>query len=502
MSARPVPPITMRTTPIESGVVPSGPRACDGAGGAEQHGGGEDGEDVQHPSVLSRPRWPVPSRAGSAHAPPVGWCGDGPALRHQGAGAARLRAPRPRERHDLRLRADGAVGPAHRAPPRCAELRHPAPLAGASPRPRHLRAQRHRHRRQGARSTRRRASRGGRSRTAWSSSSRARTPRSASARRRTSRAPRHPSRRCRSSSRASSTPGTPTPAGAATCTSTCARGPRTASSRASRSTRWSPRRTPIRAASATPATSRCGRARSRTSPRRRRGTRRGAPGARAGTSSAPRCRGATSAPEFDIHGGGLDLRFPHHENELAQSTAAGDAFARYWVHNGLVTVGDQKMSKSLGNFLLADDVLARARPAGRALRARRRALPLEPRHHRVVVRRGGGRARPHPRLPAARVRDAAGRRRRSAHRRHRPDALRRGDGRRPRRAAGARGHPRDACATATPRSTRAIARRARARSREVAVMTGILGIDPLDPRVDVRRTPRPRHPLSTPSCRR
>ena len=60
---------------------------------------------------------------------------------------------------------------------------------------------------------------------------------------------------------------------------------------------------------------------------------------------------------FDIHGGGLDLRFPHHENELAQSAAAGDAFARYWVHNGLVTVGDQKMSKSLGNFLLADDVL-------------------------------------------------------------------------------------------------------------------------------------------------
>ncbi|MFB8387233.1 cysteine--tRNA ligase [Microbacterium sp. NPDC055910] len=62
-------------------------------------------------------------------------------------------------------------------------------------------------------------------------------------------------------------------------------------------------------------------------------------------------------PSFDIHGGGLDLRFPHHENELAQSTAAGDAFARYWVHNGLVTVGDQKMSKSLGNFVLADDLL-------------------------------------------------------------------------------------------------------------------------------------------------
>ncbi|SFS17293.1 cysteinyl-tRNA synthetase [Microbacterium sp. cf046] len=67
-------------------------------------------------------------------------------------------------------------------------------------------------------------------------------------------------------------------------------------------------------------------------------------------------------PEFDIHGGGLDLRFPHHENELAQSTAAGDPFARYWVHNGLVTVGDQKMSKSLGNFLLAEDVLRERDP--------------------------------------------------------------------------------------------------------------------------------------------
>lgn len=62
--------------------------------------------------------------------------------------------------------------------------------------------------------------------------------------------------------------------------------------------------------------------------------------------------------EFDIHGGGLDLRFPHHENELAQSTAAGDGFAQYWVHNGLVTVNGQKMSKSLGNFTLAADVLA------------------------------------------------------------------------------------------------------------------------------------------------
>ena len=67
-------------------------------------------------------------------------------------------------------------------------------------------------------------------------------------------------------------------------------------------------------------------------------------------------------PEFDIHGGGLDLRFPHHENELAQSTAAGDGFARYWVHNGLVTVGAQKMSKSLFNFVLAEDLLRERDP--------------------------------------------------------------------------------------------------------------------------------------------
>lgn len=66
--------------------------------------------------------------------------------------------------------------------------------------------------------------------------------------------------------------------------------------------------------------------------------------------------------EFDIHGGGLDLRFPHHENELAQSTAAGHGFARIWLHNGLVSVGGQKMSKSSGNSLFAAGLLAEARP--------------------------------------------------------------------------------------------------------------------------------------------
>ncbi len=61
---------------------------------------------------------------------------------------------------------------------------------------------------------------------------------------------------------------------------------------------------------------------------------------------------------FDIHGGGLDLQFPHHENEIAQSEAAHDcAFANYWMHNGLVRLDDEKMSKSLGNFFTVRDIL-------------------------------------------------------------------------------------------------------------------------------------------------
>jgi cysteinyl-tRNA synthetase len=63
--------------------------------------------------------------------------------------------------------------------------------------------------------------------------------------------------------------------------------------------------------------------------------------------------------DFDIHGGGADLMFPHHENEIAQSrcSAKGSHFARYWVHNGFLTVGGEKMSKSLGNFTTVKDVL-------------------------------------------------------------------------------------------------------------------------------------------------
>ena len=68
-------------------------------------------------------------------------------------------------------------------------------------------------------------------------------------------------------------------------------------------------------------------------------------------------------PTFDIHGGGRDLLFPHHENERAQSMCANDGeFARYWVHNGFVTVESEKMSKSLGNFLTIRDALKKYHP--------------------------------------------------------------------------------------------------------------------------------------------
>lgn len=63
--------------------------------------------------------------------------------------------------------------------------------------------------------------------------------------------------------------------------------------------------------------------------------------------------------EFDIHGGGIDLVFPHHENEIAQSEGAGKKFARCWIHNGLLTINKEKMAKSLGNFITIEDILAK-----------------------------------------------------------------------------------------------------------------------------------------------
>jgi cysteinyl-tRNA synthetase len=66
---------------------------------------------------------------------------------------------------------------------------------------------------------------------------------------------------------------------------------------------------------------------------------------------------------FDIHGGGKDLIFPHHENEIAQSEAAhGSGFVRYWIHNGFVNINQEKMSKSLGNFRLIKDVVQQYHP--------------------------------------------------------------------------------------------------------------------------------------------
>jgi cysteinyl-tRNA synthetase len=71
------------------------------------------------------------------------------------------------------------------------------------------------------------------------------------------------------------------------------------------------------------------------------------------------CLGA----HFDIHGGGMDLQFPHHENEIAQSEAAnGERFVNYWIHNGFVQVDKEKMSKSLGNFFTVREILARYQP--------------------------------------------------------------------------------------------------------------------------------------------
>jgi cysteinyl-tRNA synthetase len=67
-------------------------------------------------------------------------------------------------------------------------------------------------------------------------------------------------------------------------------------------------------------------------------------------------------PVFDIHGGGIDLVFPHHENELAQSRADGQEFSRYWLHNSWVTLAGEKMSKSLGNTLSVEAVTALVRP--------------------------------------------------------------------------------------------------------------------------------------------
>ena len=101
-------------------------------------------------------------------------------------------------------------------------------------------------------------------------------------------------------------------------------------------------------------------------------------------------------PEFDIHGGGIDLVFPHHENEIAQSRCAHGTpvMARYWLHNGFLQVEGEKMSKSLGNFITIHDLLKRVAGRSRALQHAAHALPPADRLDEDEPRRIAGDPRP------------------------------------------------------------------------------------------------------------
>ena len=187
---------------------------------------------------------------------------------------------------------------------------------------------------------------------------------------------------------------------------------------------------PTRAASATPATSRCGRAARPSEPETASwptpfGT--GRPGWHLECSAMAR---KYLGDTFDVHGGGVDLRFPHHENEMAQSRAAGLGFANYWLHNAWVTMGGEKMSKSLGNSLRVSEVVKEHRPL--AVR-----YYLTAAHYRSMIEFHPGSieesATAVERIEGFLRRALPGRRHRRADRRR--DAARRvprGDGRRPR----------------------------------------------------------------------
>ncbi len=129
-------------------------------------------------------------------------------------------------------------------------------------------------------------------------------------------------------------------------------------------------------------------------------------------------------PAFDIHGGGVDLRFPHHENEQAQSRAAGHPFASYWMHNAWITTEGEKMSKSLGNSLLVPKVLERVR--GIELR-----FYMVSAHYRSTSSSASRRWR-RPRSASAASRPSSTRPARRATGRRGARRLRRRDGRRPR----------------------------------------------------------------------
>ena len=141
---------------------------------------------------------------------------------------------------------------------------------------------------------------------------------------------------------------------------------------------------------------------------------------------------------FDVHGGGTDLLFPHHENERAQANAAGHEFARHWVHSGMVTISGEKMAKSAGNFLTLADALATHDP--RAVRLSMlqtnygRAVDLGPQELDAAEGRDGPARRARPPRGAGRCHE-----RRCRGRRHRRRAVPGGDGRRLQHAAGAGG---------------------------------------------------------------
>ena len=266
--------------------------------------------------------------------------------------------------------------------------------------------------------------------------------------------------------RARRRPATRTSSRAKACTSRSRPTRGTASCRAAGSTTCS--RAPARASrstsrSAAPSTSRSGRPRSRASPT---GTRRG--GA-AGPGWHIECSAMSLSilgEGFDLHGGGDDLVFPHHENERAQAEAAGHAFATHWIHSGMVMVGGEKMSKSLGNFTTLGDALDRYGAGGVPPRRAPGALPEPDGAHGHRARRRG---RGHP----AGARTCAGGRPGRAWCPGDPDpatiaAFTRRDGRRLRHAGrGGRGLRRRPRAP-TPRSTPATPtspRRGSARSR-------------------------------------
>ncbi len=179
-------------------------------------------------------------------------------------------------------------------------------------------------------------------------------------------------------------------------------------------------------------------------------------------------------PAFDIHGGGVDLRFPHHENEMAQSRAAGQQFAAYWLHNAWITTAGEKMSKSLGNSLLIPEVLKRVRGIELRYYMVVGALPLA---RGVLVRGAGRRGRG---VPADRVVPRPGGRRRRSGASALPRGLRRGDGRRPRNAGRRRGDPRPR-ARGQPALAGESSAVAGAAPLAVRAMLDVLGLDPADP---------------------